>query len=233
MTSQTIPQSILVAIVAINTPLEGSIAWLYKDSKGYPTIGVGLWMPDLDSFLRLPMIRKDTKVKASLSEKARDWSAVQRCGNGSEAAAHVTELELSGPAITAICNAKLEENETHLRAALGGTLDVIPWDMRVCLHSLSYAMGSGFLIHFPKFHAALLRGDYLTDEEESDMPEGEDGRNPNLHPRNVLDGLLCRNTAEVVKRGWESQRVYWPDDLSKLSADATCPEVLGTSDVTV
>ena len=62
----------------IKQDVEGSIEYIYYDSKGIPTIGIGTNINDKDTFVKINFLHKDTMSPLTNEEKQELYSFVQK-----------------------------------------------------------------------------------------------------------------------------------------------------------
>ncbi|TQM32271.1 hypothetical protein [Nocardia bhagyanarayanae] len=172
-----------------NEPLEGRVPWMYLDSEGFVSTGVGNKLDDtgrvraaptpaeraasLIAARRLPWRRPDGSP-ATGAEINAAWDAVKSrmdlVAGGYRRFADVTELRLTDEHIDRLVFARLDELETLLRGRMvrHGTGAVVmpfaafdswPADAQLGMLSMCWAMGPKF--SFPTFQDAAFARDWL------------------------------------------------------------------------
>ncbi|MGV9617166.1 hypothetical protein [Nocardia xishanensis] len=175
--------------LAFNVPLEGRVPWMYLDSEGFVSTGVGNKLDDtarvraaptpaeraasLIATRRLPWRRPDGSAATDLEINAA-WDAVKSrmdlVAGGNRAFADVTALRLTDEDIDRTVFARLDELETLLRGRMvrhrSGSVvmpfaafDSWPADAQLAALSMCWAMGPRF--SFPTFQDAAFARDWL------------------------------------------------------------------------
>jgi GH24 family phage-related lysozyme (muramidase) len=67
---------------------EGVVPWLYRDSLGYGTIGIGFLVRDIDEAIDLPLQNFTEDRVATDDEKRREFTRVMSCQRGLRAGAY-------------------------------------------------------------------------------------------------------------------------------------------------
>ncbi|MGV9820541.1 hypothetical protein [Nocardia xishanensis] len=175
--------------LAFNVPLEGRVPWMYLDSEGFVSTGVGNKLDDtarvraaptpaeraasLIATRRLPWRRPDGSAATGVEINAA-WDAVKSrmdlVAGGNRAFADVTALRLTDEDIDRTVFARLDELETLLRGRMvrhrSGSVvmpfaafDSWPADAQLAALSMCWAMGPRF--SFPAFQDAAFARDWL------------------------------------------------------------------------
>ncbi|WP_431968647.1 hypothetical protein [Nocardia sp. bgisy134] len=175
--------------LAFNVPLEGRVPWMYLDSEGFVSTGVGNKLDDtarvraaptpaertasLIAARRLPWRRPDGSA-ATGAEVNAAWDAVKNrmdlVAGGNRAFADVSLLRLTDEDIDRTVYGRLDELETLLRGRMvrhGSGAVVMPFaafdswpaDAQLGMLSMCWAMGPRF--SFPAFQDAAFARDWL------------------------------------------------------------------------
>ncbi len=138
---------------------EGSVPYLYVDTVGVVTVGVGHALFRLDDALALPFAVMGRK--ATMSEIAADYARVRALGRGKAAAAYrcSTSPVLDAGTIDGLLRVKLEGFDKALRARLPG-YGVAPDVAKLALLDMAYNLGVDGLLKYQHLCAALVQRDY-------------------------------------------------------------------------
>ena len=139
---------------------EGSVPWMYLDTVGRVTVGVGSMLPDARMAGLLPF--QVNERAATAEEISAEFARVSGMAKGRPAEFY---RKRGGPRLgedtidTKLCEA-LEGSEGYLRAHLRG-YDDVPVSGKLALLDMIYNLGPGRLFHeFPKFLDAIERRDW-------------------------------------------------------------------------
>lgn len=157
---------------------EGNTDFLYLDSKGKVTVGVGFMLPDENSALAFPFLDFDDNP-ASDEQKRAEWRTVHALATGHSAGWYEdsTNLYLSDDFI-----------ESHLQSLVAESFNELtriypdfckyPSAARVALQDMIYNLGMTKLNeNFPSLKAAVNRQDWVTAAAESHRKGPNEDRN--------------------------------------------------------
>lgn len=139
---------------------EGYIPWMYRDTVGKVTVGVGLMLPNAAAAEALPFALNGHP--ATPTEIAAEFARVDAMTLGRAAAFYKTptSLELSQATIDAKLTAVLEGFEADLRKQLLH-YDALPDDVKMALLDMIYNLGpAGLFRGFPHLIAAVEAGSW-------------------------------------------------------------------------
>src|SRR5580693_1378331 len=113
--------STFALFLAQTLPLEGRCLWMYPDSLGYVTTGIGNKIDPIGDATGLPWIHKASGARAGFDEIVAAWQKVKASGLGKLGgfAAQIvalTDLRLTNDAVDALVAAKCGANEAALMA---------------------------------------------------------------------------------------------------------------------
>ena len=134
---------------------EGSIPWMYLDTRGNVTVGVGLMVADAAAACRLPFLAGSRP--ATESEITAEFDRVHAMPMGRPAVFYRGQgaLELEKPEIDALLRTVVLGFEGELRAKLTG-YDGFPDSVKVALLDMAYNLGPLRLINeYPTLIAAV------------------------------------------------------------------------------
>lgn len=135
---------------------EGRVPYIYADTRGNPTVGIGHLLREPCDAMRLPFCRKDG-TPATQAEIGSAYGLVRSTRTPCQLVC------LSGPAIDAIFAADLLEKARLLYRNFGN--ESIPRPAVLALFDMAFNLG-GFY-SFPKLRLAVLTGDWKLAAAES------------------------------------------------------------------
>ena len=139
---------------------EGCVPWMYLDTVGKVTVGVGLMLPDAAAAQVLPF-RSGLRM-ASPEQIAFEFHRVAKMPEGKLPRVYrvKSSLELDESAITGQLRVVLIEFEEKLREALKG-YDAFPDGVKQALLDMAYNLGpAGLLKEYPHFLSAIEAGNW-------------------------------------------------------------------------
>ncbi|MBE0364573.1 hypothetical protein PULV_a2291 [Pseudoalteromonas ulvae UL12] len=176
--------------VAENLSLfEGKTDHLYLDNQGYPTIGIGHCIANLDVFLQLPMVRIADGQTATKQQKIAEYQNIKQKPQGYKADwyAAFCQLRLPEAAINQIHQQQLNKFHQELRHVFqrsrGYSCDFeqLPSPVQIALFDLVYNVGSTNLQHkWPKLHQAIKQQDWHEAAKQSSRKGIQAARNEHI-----------------------------------------------------
>ena len=139
---------------------EGSVPWMYLDTVGKVTVGVGLMLANETAAHALPFVAG--AGAATPDQIARDFSRVSAMKKGQLARFYLSRqgLQLSEDTIDARLRETLEGFEGYLRSHIAG-YDTLPDAAKLALLDMIYNLGPGRLFaEYPRLIAAIERADW-------------------------------------------------------------------------
>ena len=139
---------------------EGSVPWMYRDTVGKVTVGVGLMLPNAEAAQALPFLQGT--LPATAEEIAANYARVDGMTMGRAAAFYKTpdSLELSHQTIDAKLLSVLQGFEADLRAEFAN-YDSFPDPIKLALLDMIYNLGAnGLLKGFPHLISAIKNGNW-------------------------------------------------------------------------
>ena len=144
-------QVVVNSFLGFSTPFEGYTPYLYTDSKGFVTTGMGNLVENLTSHTPIEGVfslvwKKPDGSAASRAEIAAAWQTVKSAWPGvqSMASQRLTNLRLPQEEIAKLIAGQLSQNQTVLQKKFPG-FSSWPADAQLAFHSLSWAWGPGFI----------------------------------------------------------------------------------------
>ena len=139
---------------------EGSVPWMYLDTVGKVTVGVGLMLINEMAATVLPFTMSGRP--ATLDEISREFARVSAMKKGQIAKSYYNKLGLELPeqTIEAKLRDALEGFEGYLRSHVHG-YDGLPDAAKLALLDMIYNLGPGRLFaEYPRLIAAVEQGDW-------------------------------------------------------------------------
>ena len=168
---------------------EGKTNHLYLDSRGYPTIGIGHCVANLDAFLQLPMVcLADGKI-ATKQQKIAEYQAIKHKPLGYKADWYEAfcHLRLPEETISDIHQQHLKGFHQELRHVFQRSrgyqcdFEQLPSPVQIALFDLAYNVGTTNLQHkWPKLHQAIKQQDWQTAAQESNRKGIQGARNEHI-----------------------------------------------------
>jgi GH24 family phage-related lysozyme (muramidase) len=139
---------------------EGSVPWMYVDTVGKVTVGVGLMLPNAAAAEIHPFTVGGRA--ATVAEIAAEFARVDALpmGRPAEFYRRAGGPELEKPAIDALLRSVLLGFEAKLRAGIAG-YDTLPDGVKLALLDMAYNLGpAGLLDGYPKLLKAVAAGNW-------------------------------------------------------------------------
>jgi GH24 family phage-related lysozyme (muramidase) len=137
---------------------EGCVPWMYRDTVGKVTVGVGLMLPNTEAAEALPFFLGANAATAA--QIAVEFVRVDAMSSGHPASFYKTpsSLELPQQTIDAKLSAVLQNFEGDLRTQLPH-YDALPSNVKMALLDMIYNLGpTGLFKGFPHLIAAVKTG---------------------------------------------------------------------------
>ncbi len=202
-----------------NEPNEGWDSFLYTDSRGLVTTGMGNLVNTVADAQRADWRNPDGTM-ASPAQVAQAWQVVHDAYPGvqSTACAKLTTIRLTDAGIQALVDAALDAAETELRKSFPDW-DALPADEQAAILSHAWAMGGDFVPvdGFTRYDAEVEAGDYA-----AAIPEGR-YRGAGTQLRQAQEAVAQSNAQVVKDSGLDPATLYWPRDLSKQGPPEPMP----------
>jgi GH24 family phage-related lysozyme (muramidase) len=183
---------------------EGCVPWMYRDTVGKVTVGVGLMLPDAKAAQALPFTLGTRP--ATLEEIAAEYARVDTLPLGRASAFYKspTALQLTQQTIDAKLTSVLEGFEADLRTQLPH-YDTLPDSVKMALLDMIYNLGpAGLFKGFPHLIAAVDAGAWAQAAERCIRRGPSAARNAWTREQ-FLDAVVTTIKAETetwLKRIW-------------------------------
>lgn len=211
-----IQPSVASAWVKINTPLEGSLPFMYTDAENYVTTGMGNLVDPVGLALALPWRNPDGSLADAGTIEAQ-WQAVKNGGvNSSVNAGPLTTIRLDAAGINQAVQTTLAQNESILRGHYPNW-DNLPADAQAAIMSMAWAMGPGFAGSFPQFTAAINAGNFAEAATQADF------KGVGIENRIAMNKAMLANAQAVVDGGYDPSVLYWPSTPSAGAPSYSSP----------
>jgi hypothetical protein len=223
--------AVVKAWVKFNAPKESYLDFMYTDSIGLVTTGMGNMIenraahgPDAITFT-LPWKHRGSGALATHAEVDAAWHAVKNAWPKvqSTASRSLTDLYLEPDAINRLWAGRLAANQTTLQR-LFSKFSTWPADAQGAAHSMSWAMGTGDpgnpsaggLASFRTLVNALNQDppDFRTAADNSFMKGG------GISERNAADKQMFLNAAAIQEKNLDYDSLYFPADPFELGVRA-------------
>lgn len=201
--------SVVAIFPTFTAEFEGNCTWMYLDEKCLVTTGRGNLIDPITAAYALPWKQGvgaggNFGALATHDQVTAEWTKVKglpsMAKQGGGAFARVTTLRLAPEDVDALTVSKMWQMWGQLLKVFPNA-DAAPASAQLGLVSMSWAMGPGFYVKFPKFTAAFNACDWWTCAQECKI----------VDPGNPVDG---RNTANeelfaFCFKGGDPEEVCW------------------------
>jgi GH24 family phage-related lysozyme (muramidase) len=175
---------------------EGCIPWMYRDSVGKVTVGVGLMLPNAAAACALPFQAEGNPATAHQIET--EFARVNAMPLGKLPSFYRTagSLELPEAVMDAKLSAVMVGFERTLRAKLSG-YDALPNGVKMALLDMAYNLGPvGLLEGYPRMIRALETGAWATAAAECAREDINAARNAWTRQQ-ILSAVVASIQAEA------------------------------------
>ncbi len=213
-------QPVVNAFPSFSIKYEGYTPYMYSDSKGYVTTGIGNLIDPIGSALGLPWKRPDGSL-ASQQEIIDAWNTVKQAYPGvqSTASQSLTSLRLDKDGIAKLVHGKMSANQGVLSSRYPG-IAKLPADSQLALHSYSWAWGPAFSRVWgalgQQFDAAINaqpHPDFITAASVAQQASlHEESINPGIIARDAANMLMFQNAAKVIAGKGKTDTLSFPLD---------------------
>ncbi len=180
---------------------EGSVPWMYQDTVGKVTVGVGLMLVNETAAHALPFTSGGRP--ADLQQIGTEFARVSAMRKGLLAKAYFSKegLELSDATIDAKLRDTLVGFEGYLRSYVKG-YDGLPVGAKLALLDMIYNLGPGRLFaEYPRLVAAIERGDWATAAQASPRRGPSAARNAWVKQQLLAAATVVNLKAEAASAG--------------------------------
>lgn len=198
-----------------NTPLEGFLPYMYTDSLGFVTTGMGNEIDSVAQAASLPWKNPDGSA-TSYSDVAAQWQAVKEAYPGVQSVncENLTTARITRGDIVGLVTETLSQHEKILTRYFPG-FGSWPADGQMGLLFMSWAMGPGFPPSFPAFSAALNES---PPNFAKVVASGQyEFRGSGVAARIADVKKLLQNAADVTAKGLDPETLFYPEVVGSFS----------------
>ena len=155
-------QEVIDGLMKVLPGFEGEIQFMYLDTVGKVTVGIGHMIPDVPSAQAIPFISRGTGAAAAADEIETDFEAVTAAVKGQLPSAYqgITSLNLpTGWATQDASQRLLNEFLPPLKTQYPG-YGGYPQPAQEALLDMIYNLGAGGLAKYKQLKAAVQAGDW-------------------------------------------------------------------------
>ncbi len=153
---------------------EGKIEHMYKDTKGFITVGIGHLLKDLAAAQAIDFIHQSTDKKATKDEIKIDFESVKKSPAKLHASHYkkYTILELTSLTIDNLTDKHIDTFERELKRLYGAAeFRSFPSEVKLALFDMIFNLGMTRLRQrFPKFNKSIKAKDWNEAAKESNRP---------------------------------------------------------------
>jgi GH24 family phage-related lysozyme (muramidase) len=207
---------------------EGCVPWMYRDSVGKVTVGVGLMLPDAATACALPF-QAEGGVTVTVQQIAAEFARVNAMAMGKLPSFYYAagSLELPQTVMDEKLSEVLASFEANLRAHLNG-YDALPDGVKMALLDMAYNLGpAGLLEGYPKMIHAVETGAWAQAAEECARGGINAARNAWTRQQ-ILSAVVgtIQAEAEAVEKsagGWLREIWRWVKRAFGIGKPSCCP----------
>lgn len=164
---------------AFIAPFEGRVPYMYLDTEGYVTVGVGAMLPTPQAAIALVWKWRDRVGEPNEIEIADEWLHVHSQQKGLVASAYKmwTTMDLVPSEIDRLFTRRLHDFSDALERIFPVFPDW-PEDAQLATVDMAYNLGSAAIPrHWPKLTEALHTQNWRAAADECRRPQAHEGRN--------------------------------------------------------
>lgn len=222
-------QSMVDAFFSFTSHFEGYTPFMYTDSKGYVTTGIGNLIDNGTSSpaQALPWKHPDG-TPATSAEIDAAWHTVKNAYPAVQSvnSQKLTDLRLSKEDVAKLAHSKLKQNHSVLQTQYPNYTSW-PAAAQMALHSISWAWGAAFArvwgSNGAAFMAALNRDKPDFRQAAQIMQtasQHEESINPGIRPRNAANMQLFNEAADLQSKGSGFDKLFYPAPVGVIAATA-------------
>lgn len=166
---------------------EGSITYMYMDTTGHVTVGIGTMLPNVQAAQAIPFI--SLGYPASPAQIEAEYNRVVSIGPGFGAEHYHRGATMGiGPDVAkSLAQSHVNDDRGYLQN-MYSEFDSFPFSVKVALHDIIYTVGPTRLRdNFPNFNTAVNSKNWTEAANESHRRNVGDGRNRDTR-RQLLTG---------------------------------------------
>jgi GH24 family phage-related lysozyme (muramidase) len=178
---------------------EGRINHMYRDTRGFITVGVGHLLPHPQAATRQAFIHRDSQQPASDAEIRAEFRHLLTLNYGQHHSAagfrHHTRLELPDEQIDRLTRQHINHFSQELADLYGAdALAAMPEPVQLALYDMIFNLGLPKLKHgFPRFNHHIRNRNWAAAADESHRRGISESRNRHVH--DLLSGKLHQQVA--------------------------------------
>ena len=177
---------------------EGSVPYMYLDTAGLVTVGVGNMLKDVAAAQALAFVDRKTRKKATKEQIKTDYETVKKQTKGRLYTFYKTHTKLDLPQteIDRLLNKRIEEFLKLLKGKFPD-FDKYPLDAEEALFDMGFNLGVAKLMsEFPKFVKAVKDQDW--DTAAAQCKRGGIGETRNKHTKELFEKAAKADTATAA-----------------------------------
>lgn len=150
--------------VAATIRFEGSVAWMYLDTLGNVTVGVGILLDGVSKALALPFVMQGSLAAATPDAIEADFRRVAALNHGMQAIFYkdTTSPILPYAAINAVLQNVVTQNDRDMQQVFSAW-SLYPEKVKLGILDMVYNLGETSLLKkFPRFVSAVKAQDWAT-----------------------------------------------------------------------
>lgn len=146
---------------------EGTVPYMYLDSRGNPSCGIGHLLPTPESACELPFTMASGAILATREDITREYVSVKmlESNHGPVYYALRTSLRLSDATVDALLDHDIAAAERSLASFIGG-FTKFPDPAQDALLDMAFNLGSGGLHRYSRLLAACTTGNWAVAADE-------------------------------------------------------------------
>jgi GH24 family phage-related lysozyme (muramidase) len=174
----------LFEVKLLIAPSEGNKSFMYVDTTGNVTVGIGNMLPSAAAAIKLNFVNRTTKNKASPAEIANDFDAVSKQPKAMAANYYqkFTNTDLPDGDIDSLFSDRVDEFQKALKKAYP-KYDSYPKPVQLAILDMAFNLGVGALkstVKWPKLNAAIAAQGWKKASEDCFRPDANGVRNAKI-----------------------------------------------------